>query len=197
MLLPNPLPGRAEYAGLLRHTASLLAQFGPYDLHFRTRPHPGPFDFYAPVRVVKLARQELERSTADRPFVRGDLNPESEAFQLLIRLIDEFRARVLADGSVPVVLVFPDQDDVQRFRRRRSRRYQPLLEHLRRHGPLWLDLTEGMSAADAAETSAGPYTASGNALVARTLHDWMAREGLLEPEARERVRLGLQQAAGQ
>src|SRR5207237_1194261 len=88
VLLPNPLPGRAEYVGLLRHTASLLAQMGEHDIDFRTRPRPGPFDFYAPVRVVKLGLQDLRTTRADRPFVNGELNADSEAFHLLARLVE-------------------------------------------------------------------------------------------------------------
>jgi hypothetical protein len=185
LLLPNPLPGRAEYVGLIRHPVPLLAQFGRYDVHFRARPQPGPFDFYAPVRVVKLSLLELRRAHADRLFVNGDLNPDSEAFRLLTRILDEFRTRVLADGAVPAVLILPDQDDVHRFRRRGTRRYEPLVDHLRRRGHLWLDLTDRISDR---ELVGGRYTASGNALVAGALHDWLAREGLLEAEGRQRAR---------
>ena len=184
-LLANPLPRLADYDALLRDPAADIPRLGEHDYFFRVRARPGRFEFYAPVKVARLLEQEWRKAPADQMFRDGYYNTDSEAFRLLLHLTDEFRRVALAHGAWPVVVVFPDRSDVERGRRVGTRRYEPYLAQLRRTDQPYVDLLGALaaqSAGDVDDVVRGHYTARGNALVARTLHDWLADRDLLEPE---------------
>jgi hypothetical protein len=121
-LVENPLPRLADYRRLLARPAETLEQLGKHDHFYQTRLQAGPFDPSAAVRLIKLARQQLGR--------REDYDPGSEAFRVTTGLFTSFYEQALRDGAQPVVLIFPERRDLERWRSSRTKRYQPLLEFL-------------------------------------------------------------------
>ncbi len=187
-LLPNPLPSLSDYAALIRDPAALLPRLGAHDYFYRTRARPGPFGFYAPVQLARLFLQQRRLRPADQVFRQGAYNPDSEAFHLLVRLTVEFDRVARAHGALPVVLLLPDRSDVLRSRDSRApRRYEPLRAALARSGRPWFDLLDAFrepSAGSVDELVRGHYTREGNALVARTIREWLASSGLLGTHGR-------------
>ena len=191
LLLPNPLPRLADYEALLREPSAWLPRLGAHDYFFRIRARPGPFEFYAPVRIARLIAQERRKAPADQVFRDGCYNADSEAFRLLVRLIAEFRRVALAQGALPLVVIFPDRSDLARYREARTRRYEPLRAQLARSPEPWLDLLDVFgppSAGSVDELARGHYTPRGNALVAGALHAWLADRGLLDGAGLRRAR---------
>ncbi len=112
----------------------------------------------------------------------------------MVRLLDESRNVVLANGALPVVVFFPERSDVVRGRRAGTCRYEPLLRRLRDSRQLvvdLLDVLESPASGRVDDVVRGHYTARGNAIVARALHGWLDERGLLDPERLRQARLSL------
>jgi hypothetical protein len=123
-LLPNPLPTPESYRRLLANPAESLAALGRHDAYYRTRPHARPWDRSATVRLVKLAA--AQQNPAERDGCYG----ADEAFAITTRLFSLFYETALRDGAQPVVLIFPNREEVTTWRSDRRKRYAPLLRFL-------------------------------------------------------------------
>jgi hypothetical protein len=144
-LIENPLPHLEDYRRLLAHPAETLEQLGRHDHFYRTRLRAGAFDRSAAVRLVKLAREQLLPGTG---IVRnGYYDADSEAFRVTIGLFTAFYERALRDGAQPVILIFPERSDLDRWRSTRTKPYTPLLQFLATKG---YRVVDAMTALDAA-----------------------------------------------
>ncbi len=185
VLRPNPLPALADYERLLRDPASVLPLLGEEDYFFRTKARWSVLDLSSSVCLVKLLHQEMTVAPEDRVFEGGVYNTESEAFRLACRILDEFHASVVRNGSHLLVVMTPERSDVVRERRGGGRRYEPLLRYLRERGYAWLDLMDAFSGpqapTDVDAIARGHYTALGNRLAARAIDDWLQRHAVDSP----------------
>ena len=176
-LVPNPLASPAGYRSLLANPAEVLAELGRNDAHYRTRPHAGPGDRSATLRLAKLAAAQLQ------PINRDGCYAADEALSVTTRLFRLFYDTALGDGAQPVILVFPTRDDVAGWRQGRRKRYEPLLH-------VFGD--EGYRVVDAMDVFDGPgrdlstdelipthLSPRGNALVAQVLRQRLQGFGLL------------------
>jgi len=123
-LLGNPLPTPESYRRLLANPAESLAELGRHDAYYRARPHAGPWDRSRTVRLVKLATAQLS------PASRDGCYGSDEAFSVTTRLFSLFYETVLRDGAQPVILIFPNREEVAGWRGGRRKRYAPLLSFL-------------------------------------------------------------------
>ncbi len=145
ILVENPLPRLADYRRLLEQPAETLKLLGRNDYFYRTRPRAGAFDRSATVRLVKLAREHL---LPDTGIVRhGYYNIDGEAFRVSTGLFSAFYEMALRDGAQPVILIFPERGDLDRWRSEHTKRYAPLLQFFAAKG---YRLVDGMTALDAA-----------------------------------------------
>ena len=135
-LLRNPLPTPESYRSLLASPADSLAELGRHDAYYRTRPHAGPWDRSATVRLVKLAAAQLS------PTSRDGCYGADEAFSVTTRLFSLFYETALRDGAQPVILIFPTRDEVAGWRNARRKRYAPLLSFLGGRGYRVVDAME-------------------------------------------------------
>lgn len=144
-LVENPLPRLEDYRRLLARPAETLEQLGRHDYFYRTRLRAGAFDRSAAVRLVKLAREQLLPGTG---IVRhGYYDTDSEAFRVTTGLFTAFYEMALRDGAQPVILVFPERSDLDRWRSTHTKRYTPLLQFLATKG---YRVVDAMTALDAA-----------------------------------------------
>lgn len=127
-LVENPLPSLEDYRRLLARPAETLSQLGRHDFFYGRRPRAGGLDASAAVRLVKLARAELWPGGGI--LRRGDYNVDSEAFRVTTGLLSTFYETALRDGAQPVILVFPERGDLDRWRATHTKRYTPLLQAL-------------------------------------------------------------------
>ena len=143
-LIENPLPRLADYRRLLARPAETLEQLGRHDHFYQTRLRAGAFDRSAAVRLAKLAREQLSPGTG---IVRhGYYDSESEAFRVTTGLFTAFYEMALRDGAQPVILVFPERGDLERWRSTRTKPYTPLLQFLAAKG---YRVVDAMTALDA------------------------------------------------
>jgi hypothetical protein len=127
-LVDNPLPRLEDYRRLLARPAETLEQLGRYDYFYQTRLRAGAFDRSAAVRLVKLAREQL--LPGEGIVRRGYYDADSEAFRVTTGLFRAFYEMALRDGAQPVILVFPERGDLERWRSTHTKRYTPLLQFL-------------------------------------------------------------------
>jgi hypothetical protein len=145
ILVENPLPRLEDYRRLLAHPAETLEQLGQHDYFYRTRLRAGALDRSSTVRLVKLAREQLFPDTGI--LSRGYYNTDGEAFRVTTGLFTAFYEMALRDGAQPVILIFPERGDLERWRATRTRCYTPLLRFLAAKG---YRVVDAMTALDAA-----------------------------------------------
>lgn len=176
-LVRNPLPTAESYRRLLARPAETLAELGRHDTHYRTRPHAGSWDRFATVRLVKLAA--AQRSPVNRDGCYGS----DEAFSVTTRLFRRFYETALEDGAQPVVLIFPDRDEVATWRSERRKRYAPLLGFLRERGYRFVDAMDAFDDAGGElsidELLPSHLSPLGNRLVADHLRQCLQGFGLV------------------
>jgi hypothetical protein len=183
VLLKNPVATFEDHERLLLHDREVLAKLGENDYHYQTRYNRGPFDFLATVRLIKLVRSVLDKEILHPIFKRnGMYNVDSEAYQLTLRIFDAFHRDVLENGALPIILIFPDLNDLPRSREGKQRRYTPLMDDLRARGCYVIDLLAALEPYESRYTikeltrNRGHYSPLGNKIVAeyilKTLTAW-------------------------
>lgn len=203
-LIPNPLASLDAYRRLREHEAEVLGEIGRNDYHFVGRSSAGAFDLLPSVRLLKLAWAELRRANQIPIFTRdGRYDERSEAYQVTRRIFDTFYRKVLERGALPIIVVFPDLNDLNASRARKPRRYQPLIADFRAKGYRFIDVldafesTRGRYAIQDLTKEWGHYSKLGNELVAKhilnRLTEWrLATESeTRRAAAAERQRLGV------
>jgi hypothetical protein len=204
VLAPNPLPTAQDYQRFLQHDKETLREIGRYDYFYQNNYDYGRFDFSPSVRLAKEFWRELDQRLLNPIFkLDGMYDPRSEAFQVTAKVLDAFYRKALEDGALPVMLVFPNNDDQERRRTAKPRRYQPLVDDLRSKGYRVLDMQDALTAYSSGDihnkmfTELGRhYSALGNGVMAKyivsRLKEWdLMDAGKLSQAAQvERARLG-------
>ncbi|MCB1737508.1 MAG: hypothetical protein KDI42_05240 [Gammaproteobacteria bacterium] len=169
-VLPNPLPDTEAYRALLSDTDASLARLGEQDHFYQHRYHRSAWDWSPSVRLYRLLSYELGPGNARQQIIGEHGYVEgSEALRVTSELLQSFAAQVRSDGAKPLVLVFPNQADVVRFRAQGTRTYQRLLDDLTRRGIDHVDLMPAFEGEPIDKVFERHYTAYGNALVAKYL----------------------------
>ncbi|HEV8239738.1 MAG TPA: SGNH/GDSL hydrolase family protein [Thermoanaerobaculia bacterium] len=187
-LVPNPLPHPADYRRLLADPQHELPRVGGHDYYYQRRSQRSRFDFLPSVRLAWVLRERF-----DQPIERdGVYNEKSEAFEVSVRVVEAFYRQVLADGSLPVVVVFPQRRDLRAKSESEPPVYAPLLAAFKQRGLLTLDLMGAFDRYDPQHTLVKKkfihYPPEGNEWVARYIDDWL-RENRLATVDEVRARL--------
>ncbi|MBZ5609176.1 MAG: SGNH/GDSL hydrolase family protein [Acidobacteriia bacterium] len=140
-LLKNPLSSFEDYQRLVQNPAQVLAELGRNDFHYQMSYGQGPLDSLPSVRLAKIAwataKKQVLYPLLDR---EGVYNPNSEAYQVTEKIFDAFYRKVLEDGALPIIVIFPNTTDQQRNRDRKPRCYAPLLKHFNAEQYRFVDL---------------------------------------------------------
>jgi len=189
--LDNPLKSLSDYKKLLgvETEAELLTALGAHDYYFQTHYFEGPLDFLPSVRFYKLFRHALVNKFSKNKLYKNDVyNTQSEAFLLVTKRMEKFYRLVEQNGSVPVIVLFPNSVDMKQYARNQTRKYDPLLSYLRSQGFRHVDLMEALEPRfkdqpkEALFMPGGHYTPSGNAVVADHLLDFLGTLDLDLPQ---------------
>ncbi len=180
-LIENPLPRLEDYRRLLAHPAETLERLGRHDHFYQRRLRGGELDASATVRLLKLAK---ERFVPDSEIVSdGHYNPDGEAFRVTTDLFTAFYEMVLRDGGQPVILIFPERGDLERWRSAHTRRDAPLFDFLAAKGYRVVDamtVLEGVGGERSVdELIPGHFSPLANELVAKSLLGQLRGFGLL------------------
>lgn len=168
VLVPCPMRSLGDYEELLRRPQEVTARLGADDYFCRRRYRSNRFDRSAAVRLALIAKGEIARRLLDDEIVvDGRYNEDSEAFRVTKGIFGEFRRASIENGSVPVIVLFPNLDDVIRFREDREKSYSALLDYFDEAGCRYVDLMDAFENADPRLLFTRHYTPYANELAAR------------------------------
>ncbi len=201
VLRPNPLRTVQDYRRVLENPRTELAELGRHDAHYQAA-YPNSIWNFSP--LVRLVKTMAGRVSKPRPLWRdkkGVCDPESEAFQLTLAIMDAFYRQVLADGRLPIIVVFPFVYDFERSLAGESLPYAPFLEALSARGYFFIDTLDAflpIKNREQIQSVIGDhFNAKGNRMVADDLCGQLREKNLLvkssvqETAEAEAARLGV------
>jgi len=144
VLLKNPISTLADHKRFLQHEAAVLSEIGKNDYFYKTHYSKGRFDFLPSVRLVKILWAAVERKVNNPIFHDGMYNPQSEAYLVTRKIFDEFHKKVLENGALPIIVIFPDLNDHERSRAGKSLRYSVLLKYFQEKGYRYINLMDAL-----------------------------------------------------
>ena len=182
-LVPNPIRSEDGYRELLRDPERVLPRLGENDYFYQRSSQRSPLDFLPSVRMWSIfSNQYLHQPT----FRGGVYNTRSEAYRVTVRVLEEFYKEAAANGSLPVLVLFPERRDIRARREGRTVVYQPLLEELRGKGYRVIDLLDGFERYDPQGEMMKKkfihYPKSGNRMVAQHILDYLDQNGIRTPD---------------
>jgi len=181
VLHENPVRELSQYAQLIENPAAVLPALGVHDAFYETFSREGASHTLATHRLLDLVvRRCTDRDTAGRDSWYRET---SEAFRVTTAIFDAFVTTVRQNGTIPIVVVFPDGADLRAHRTGGPVCYAPLLEHVERRQYRHIDVLGGFDryAADVPVRELIPlhYSARGNAIVARCISEYLEKNDLL------------------
>ncbi len=169
-LIPNPLRDRGTLERLLADDAELFAEMGRHDYWYRSRPRKTAADRLGIVRLFRTVGHALRGGDDPGAGYREDF----PGLPVVRAVLEAFYRRVLADGALPVIVVFPLHSDLQR-----APAYAPLVARLR--GLRIVDLADAFRRYAPDYDLPFHYDAEGHRVVARYLDEYARRAGLDDP----------------
>lgn len=173
VLLKNPLSTFADYEHFLFDDREVLAKLGENDYHYQTNYNQGAFDFLPTVRFTKIFWSTLDKKILKPIFtLDGMYSVESEAYEVTVKIFDAFYQKVLENGALPIILIFPDLNDQRRSRKKEECRYTPLLNYFRSKRYYFIDTLgalepyESQYTVDDLVEKWGYYSPLGNKIIA-------------------------------
>jgi hypothetical protein len=173
VLLKNPVSTFEDHEHFLLDDAEVLAKLGKNDYHYQTNYNKGAFDFLPTVRFTKLFWSTLNKKIFNPIFQQdGMYNAQSEAYAVTLKIFDAFYSKVLENGALPIIVVFPDINDQRRSRNKQERRYTPLLRYFHDKGYRFIDVLGALEPHESDYTveeltrAWGHYSPLGNKIIA-------------------------------
>ena len=188
-LIPSRLKTPDDFRALLLNPHEVLSAMVISDYFYKIGYESGAIDWSPAVRLSKIFNREIKKRTGPRSMLKdGRYNKHSEAFEITQKIFDVFYAAAQTNGSVPVILIFPNKEDINRFRKFGIKSYTPLLTYFESRDYRYIDFMEVFETRgqryDVGELfGAIHYSALANILVATHVYDYVARNRaeLLEP----------------
>lgn len=205
ILLENPLSSLKDYELLLTDSKTVLSRIGLNDYYYQIRYKAGPLDFLPSIKFIKMLNYYYQKKLTDSAIERnGFYNTESEAFLVTAKLFDQFYQAALDNNSLPIIVVFPDINDQYRYRREKTKRYEPLITYFKKRGYIYIDILEVFDryekdtrVRDIVVGRWGHYSALGNRIAAEYIADYLKSNELttianIKKAVRERKQQGEQ-----
>ncbi|GJL70798.1 MAG: hypothetical protein NPIRA06_34330 [Nitrospirales bacterium] len=184
-LVQNPLTTVEDYTRFVTNDEVVLREIGNKDYHYQVGYLAGSMDWLPSIRLIKIATRSVKERINPVETLEGSYAPSSEGFHLTTRIFEEFYCAALQHKSLPVVVIYPDLNDLRRHRSHKSKRYEPLVQHLHAKGFRYLDVLNAFIAYDPRLPKDqltvgqwGHYSRLGNSVVATFLQDYLNKEKL-------------------
>ena len=78
----------------------------------------------------------------DNFSIDGLYNTNSEGYSITIKIIEEFYNEIKFNNSIPIVLIFPNRDDVMGLMNNKPSKYSPFIDFLENNDFQYIDLIE-------------------------------------------------------
>ncbi len=129
-LLSNPMHRLDDYKILLTHPQATLSRIGMNDYYYEKRYKSSGYDWSPTIRLIKILRYTVKNKLPSNSIMIHDhYNEQSEAFRITIKIFDEFYQEVIKNKSIPIILIFPNKNDVRRYQKQKQKQYSPLLSY--------------------------------------------------------------------
>ncbi|MEM7143939.1 MAG: hypothetical protein AAF591_02310 [Verrucomicrobiota bacterium] len=152
---PNPLDTEEKFRGLLDNTEEVLAELGEKDYYVQLQKRARPLlpsghvwrylsgEFGAGNYVRKVF--SLPRKGHVREFeIANDYLEGSYPLEVVSRLFDQFVEEVEANGARPVIVIFPNREDMDDYNEGKPKGHATLLERLDEAGHEYIDVLDLM-----------------------------------------------------
>ena len=171
-LIPNPMQSLDDYKMFLHNPRKFLSRAGAEDYYYQKRYKSGLFDWSPTVRISSIFFNTI-KPVKDDIVVDGFYSETSEAFRVTKAIFSSFYNAVKKDQAMPIIVIFPNRNDIDRYSRQKQKRYSPILSYFNSKGYAYIDLADTFQAAMAEhkiqDLCAGHYSPLANRLVAETL----------------------------
>jgi hypothetical protein len=184
LLIPNPIRKPEEYTIMLRQPREILHKIGNNDFYYSQQYASSSFDFSPTVRLSKIVANRVGNCFRERIIVDGYYNETSEAFRVTKKIFDKFCASVVNNNSIPVILIFPGKEDINRYRVEKTKKYLPLLLYLNSKGYQCIDFTNVLTgtgpdyATNKLFEGKGHYSPFANRLIATHLQEYLKNHSM-------------------
>jgi len=176
-LEPNPLKQESDYERLVRNQEESLIRLGRNDWYFQHRPKEGALDFLPSVRFLSLLGYEIRKRTSPQILNEDMYNERSEAYRITMKIFDRFHRDVVKHGALPVIVLFPDRNDIRDYRMTGRSAFTRMINYFQEAGYLFIDLDEAFELyapqVPLNELVGVHYSAEGNRIVANYLRDFL------------------------
>ena len=157
-LIHNPMKKLTDYQELLRCPRATLSKLGKNDYFYKKRYSSNKFDWLPTVKLatmfINYCRNKL---SDDRIIMHDEYNKKSEAFKVTKKIFDEFYTAATTNKSMPIILIFPNGKDLERYRKKGRKQYWVLLEYFDLAGYRYLDLMDAFNGVDREKLFEGNY----------------------------------------
>jgi hypothetical protein len=153
----------------------------------RERYQTSPLDMlygYRLLHTIEFSLRHLD--DLSRPYTWQDSYSDTTQTETTLQLLLKFAEEAQRNGSVPVILVFPQQDSIELQAAGRATVYAGGMQLLRSRGVRVLDLAPYFIEANAKHSgygvffaSQGHYNEAGNSVVSKAVTSYLCGEGVL------------------
>ena len=173
-LIPNPMQKLHDYKMLL-NSDDLLSEIGANDYYYKKSYTSNVFDWSPTVRLASILIQKLNKKLPNEDIIiNGRYNENSEAFRVTTKIFDEFYYACIKNKSTPIILIFPNRDDVIRYHKQEKKRYSPLLSYFDSTGYKYIDLMDAFEDTAVEELFVVHYSPLVNKLVAKYILNYLS-----------------------
>jgi hypothetical protein len=153
VIRPNPFQDRSDYEALLSEPDRVLEDLGELDYYVRERRKNEPR--LPSGRVYRFLDQEFgagdylrkvcglhRASKSVMPELNEDYEIGSYPLEAVTQLFDRFVSDVEGTGARPVILIFPNKEDIKRYNEGKAKAHENLLAHFRGRGQEYIDVLD-------------------------------------------------------
>jgi len=131
VLIEQPLKNLEDLKKFRAKPEEYLPLLGKNDYFYQNRYKAGRLDFIPSIRLAKIFIYDILK-WGDDVIRKGRYNTKSESYLLTIKLLDAFIQKAEEKDLLPIVLLFPDANDIANKRKGEVERYRPLTDHLKK-----------------------------------------------------------------
>ena len=108
------------------------------------------------------------------PVLGTKVDTRSEAYQITEKIVEQFVKEVHLDRAIPVIIVFPQMEDIRYFRETGKRKYKPLIQYFEDQGYSYIDILYSFNDLPKEMIQKdGHYNQTMYQIVADTLYDYL------------------------
>ena len=175
-LITNPMKSLDDYKELLLHAQDILPEIGANDNYYKYNKYytTNIFDWSPTFRIIKILMHGInEKHPIEEVVANNKYNENSEAFLVTKKIFDAFYNTSIENGSIPIILVFPDKPDVSLYHRTKEKVYSPLLSYFDSKEYQYIDLMDALKNTDIEALFKGHYSPLATKLVAEYILDYL------------------------